>query len=65
MNKIAIKKGQIWRHKVSGDEVIVKNKRGGDWNIVLLDKPSRNSTSSHKVAPTTLWTKFILYEKEK
>ena len=60
MFKVAIKKGQLWKHKISGDIVIVYGKHGSKWNIVLNDESKRGPKSSHSVTPRTLWTKFVL-----
>lgn len=61
MKKVRVERGQLWKHKRSGQVVIVFQKADGDrWVIVAADKKDRNGTNSHKVVPETLWRKFTL-----
>jgi len=60
MIKTQIKKGQVWQHKHSGKQVQVYRKAGGDWIILSLDGSEFQGSASHKVAPQTLWSKFLL-----
>lgn len=60
MKKIRIERSQIWRHKVSGDMVVVHGKHGDKWIIIRVNKQKRNSSDSHTVSNQTLWSKFTL-----
>ena len=58
--KVTVKKGQLWKHKISGLVVVVTQKHGEKWIIVPNDKQLVTSHTSHTVMPATLWRSFDL-----
>ena len=61
MIRVTIKKGQVWKSRLSGRQfrVISKSKKGR-WKAIELSDSPRFSPSTHSFLPTILWKKFEL-----